>query len=133
MGVTALPRLTGRQTENRATSRMVVQVPADVQQSDGARAAMVADISPHGCRVVDSAGPVTMGAPVTVRPAGLDALTAWVRWADEGEIGLEFARPLGKAALEYLVRRHAVPVDFPDLPPDARKARAIPRPCAARR
>ncbi|MEO0031805.1 MAG: hypothetical protein RIS94_1563 [Pseudomonadota bacterium] len=94
---------------------MVVQVSADVQSDAAHQPAVVADISRHGCRVSGFGGRVTVGAPVTLRPAGLEAVTAWVRWTEGRDVGLEFARPLTAPAFDYLAQRHGVSVEFPGL------------------
>ncbi len=63
------------------------------------------------------AGAANVGAPISVRPAGLPAMTAWVRWAVGSEVGLEFARPLPAMVVDQLAAAHAVSVEFDTLAP----------------
>jgi len=100
-------RLTGR----RSQSRRAVTAPAGALLP----ATMLVDISSHGCRVTGFTGSPTLGAPISLRPAGLPAMTAWVRWSMAGEVGLEFARPLPAPVVDRLAAAHAVPVEFDNL------------------
>lgn len=100
-------RLPGR----RSHSRHPVAAPASVL-TPALPGAMLVDISSHGCRITGSIGPVTVGAPISLRPVGLPPMTAWVRWSLSGEIGLEFARPLPASVVDHLAAAHAFPVEL---------------------
>jgi hypothetical protein len=67
--------------------------------------ALLIELSLDGCRLshADGLRELAPGDPLVLRLPGTDALSARVRWAREGTLGLRFDVPLHTAALETLI------------------------------
>lgn len=100
--------------ENRRTSkRQEVNLPGEVVHGSQIARTVIVDVSAHGCHVTGFHGDLTIGAPTGVRLAGLGPFTAWVRWVQDGEVGLEFAMALPQPLVARLAMMQSVPVHFP--------------------
>jgi len=104
-----IARMQGR----RASERREAVVRADVMPAVAAEGASLVDISAHGCRITGYAGAKAIGAPVHVVLGGLARITTWLRWTEDGEAGLEFARPLSDEFVDRLSAAGGVRVEFP--------------------
>jgi hypothetical protein len=102
---------------DRREERHSVSLPGSIRQSVNRSQAIITDISAHGCCISGYIGPVSLNAPVHIRPEGLEPMLAWVRWSRGGVIGCEFARGLYGPVLDFLLARHGCPVEL-----DARAA-----------
>ena len=90
--------------ERRREPRIPTRYAARLQSSRGDQeAAMLADVSLHGCCVNTSAGWLRQGSFVSV---GLGEetpmLAAIVRWVRGGAAGMEFLRPIPSDRIEWL-------------------------------
>lgn len=109
--VAPIARLQGRRSSDRRSMPEIIN-PALAPAGQGAA---LLDISTHGCRVTGLTGTPGIGAPLLVLIGGRIRMTCWLRWASEGEAGLEFARPLADEVVDLLSEAHGVGVEFPDL------------------
>lgn len=66
----------------------------------------LSDLSCRGCRIVSHARFLTVGARITIRPAGMEGLIGTVRWSDVDSAGMEFDYPLHPAVADHLCRQH---------------------------
>ncbi|MDT0507471.1 hypothetical protein [Novosphingobium sp. MMS21-SN21R] len=103
-----IERLEGR----RNSDRREAVVRADIVPAVAGEGPSLLDISAHGCRVAGYAGSQSIGAPVKIVLGGLARITTWLRWAENGEAGLEFARPLSDEFVDRLSAAGGVRVEF---------------------
>lgn len=69
-------------------------------------AALICDLSTHGCCVATHALFPVVGTRILVKVNGLDAITGIVRWAQNHRCGVEFDSPLYDPVVEHLCRLH---------------------------
>ncbi|MES2303318.1 MAG: hypothetical protein V4521_14785 [Pseudomonadota bacterium] len=103
-----IERLQGR----RISDRRDTVVRAEIAPAIAGEGASLLDISAHGCRVAGYAGSQAIGAPVKIVLGGLARITTWLRWTENGEAGLEFARPLSDEFVDRLSAAGGVRVEF---------------------
>jgi hypothetical protein len=98
--MTALPRLSrdptsGRIERTRKADRKIASGSILVESAAGqSQAALLRDISSHGCSVRASAEWLRLGKFVTLRLSKTRQFQAVVRWTRDGAAGLEFLRPI---------------------------------------
>lgn len=80
----------------RQADRIEVNAPASFRRGAGLAIGVgVADLTPHGCRLIDIPRNLSRGETISLRIAGVGPLLGHVRWLRLGrEAGLEFDRPL---------------------------------------
>jgi hypothetical protein len=87
--------------QTRQKSRRSVDVPARYFTGVGEPVAvMLRDISEGGCRFPAGNAKLRAGMPLQISVAGTAPLSAKVRWAEDGEIGVNFDRPLAPEMVE---------------------------------
>jgi PilZ domain len=64
------------------------------------------DLSSRGCRIFVSHLTMRVGQRIVIRPEGMEALDATIRWAGEEFAGVEFDQPLHPAVVDHLCRLH---------------------------
>ena len=86
-----------------AAVRAEVTLLCEVRQGSAAwRLARLEDISQHGFRIT-WLPEFTLDAPLKVRIAGLQSLTAKIRWHKDKMLGCAFEAPLHVAVFEHIV------------------------------
>jgi len=89
--------------ERRREPRVPTRYSARLKSSGGAmEAAVLADVSLHGCCVSTAAGWLRQGSFVSIGLGeDLPMLAAIVRWVREGAAGMEFLRPVPSERIEW--------------------------------
>src|SRR4030081_2696287 len=105
---------------HRLVERTATALPPDRRAVWGKIAkSVLADISPHGCRITGPDLALAPGDHVIIRTASLLGAAGTVRWAEGGNVGVEFDQALGRAVMDHFLRNAAagvtliVPVDLP--------------------
>lgn len=82
----------------RRVSRRIAEAVATVRSSSGERCrARIRDVSIFGCSLACDAGWLRTGMFVTVQMTSEWSIQAIVRWAREGQGGVEFLRPISES------------------------------------
>lgn len=63
----------------------------------------VCDLTDGGCRFRDAEESLFPGAPVNLMIAGSGPYACFVRWREDKQVGVSFARPLSPALLDQLL------------------------------
>jgi len=88
--------------ERRRETRVPTRYEAALQSSRGElEAAMLADVSLHGCCISTQAPWIRQGSFVSVGLGEFPKLAAVVRWVREGAAGMEFLHPIPSARYEW--------------------------------
>lgn len=91
----------------RRVERRSVVLPAQCRIGSGLRdSGEISDISPQGCCIRTDTVLFRVGSHVVIRPAGLEALGARVRWVAGDCAGVEFDRAIYPPVIDHLVRMH---------------------------
>ncbi len=99
--------LTIETPDERAAVRHFAHVPTNLLSSKGRWSSGEMDeISEVGCRIaVRGTTPPEAGEVIGVKLPSYTMATGRVIWKKNGRIGIQFVLPLGKAAIEDLIRR----------------------------
>ena len=68
------------------------------------RAAIIIDLSPKGCRMLERMYQLPVGADIMLTMGHISAFPARICWNEGSFYGVEFKRPLHRVVLEHLYR-----------------------------
>lgn len=90
----------------RAHKRFAVCSAAKVSgEGTKAQRGLLIELSLDGCRISNlPPGDYPVDQLLTVKVPGFDAIEGYVRWSNDGVVGLRFAKPLHIPALDLLIR-----------------------------
>lgn len=90
----------------RAHKRFAVCSAAKVSaEGEKAQRGLLIELSLDGCRISNLApGDYPVDQLLTIKVPGFDSLDGYVRWSNDGVVGLRFVKPLHIPALDLLIR-----------------------------
>lgn len=94
-------------SDRRWAMRRSIELDADIVDAAGlVYAAKVLDISEEGCMVRTLAGSDLVRDRLhDIKMIGMDALTGYVIWSEDGKAGIAFSEPLHTATVQNLVMK----------------------------
>lgn len=92
----------------RRELRKPVTLPAQCRTITGMRDdGYVSDITAQGCCITTRGIMFLVGARVSIKPKGLEALSGVIRWIEGHRAGVEFDAPLYAPIVDHLVKQHS--------------------------
>lgn len=86
----------------RRESRLNIYLPGSYERaSEEIRHVEVSELSSNGCRLTDQGSNLSAGDDIKLSFGAVQTMSATVRWANDGLIGVEFATPLDEAIVTF--------------------------------